>query len=131
VNTKQLHDELVFSTSRSGGPGGQHVNKVETKVTLKFDIVRSRALTPDEKDILLQRLATQLTKGNIIVLTAQGSRSQGENKVAVIDKFDRMLSRAFIKKKVRKATKPSKSSRKKRLTGKKLLAEKKKWRQKL
>ncbi|MDZ4716778.1 MAG: alternative ribosome rescue aminoacyl-tRNA hydrolase ArfB [Cytophagales bacterium] len=131
MNTKQLHDELVFSTSRSGGPGGQHVNKVETKVTLKFDIVRSRALTPDEKDILLQRLATQLTKGNIIVLTAQGSRSQGENKVAVIDKFDRMLSRAFIKKKVRKATKPSKSSRKKRLTGKKLLAEKKKWRQKL
>lgn len=123
-----LHHELVFSTSRSSGPGGQNVNKVNTKVTLKFDVAGSAVLSDEEKQIIAEKLATRITTEGILVLVSQDKRSQLENKEAVKQKFAKLIAKAFEKKKARKATKPSKSSVKKRIDTKKRHAEKKKWR---
>ncbi len=130
VNTDLLRDELRFSTSRSGGPGGQNVNKVESKVTLKLDIVRSVLLSDYEKDTIRHALANYITKDGVLLLMAQESRSQLDNKEAVLRKLDALFGRAFRKKKTRKATKPSRAAKLKRLHSKKSQGEKKKWRQK-
>jgi ribosome-associated protein len=128
ITSSLLSSELEFSTSRSSGPGGQNVNKVETKVTLKFNVAGSVILTDEEKATILAKLATRITTEGALVLTAQEKRSQLQNKEAVIAKFDELIAKAFFKPKARKATKPSKSSREKRFTQKKQLSEKKKWR---
>jgi ribosome-associated protein len=125
-----LYKELFFSASRSGGPGGQNVNKVNSKITLKFDVAHSQILSEEEKQVILQKLGVQLTKDGVLLLTAQDKRSQLENKEAVIAKLERLLARALKKEKVRKATKPSKAAVQKRIVGKKRLSEKKQWRQK-
>ncbi|MEI9920641.1 MAG: alternative ribosome rescue aminoacyl-tRNA hydrolase ArfB [Bacteroidota bacterium] len=114
-----LQSEVEFSTARSGGPGGQNVNKVESKVILRFDVVGSRILSADQKEKL---------KADTIILQSQESRSQLENKELVIKKFDALLVKAFTERKKRKATKPSKSSVQKRISQKKRHSEKKKWR---
>jgi ribosome-associated protein len=130
--TKELlTPEIVFTTSRSSGPGGQNVNKVNSKVTLKFDITNSVLLTDEEKEIIASKLSRYLTKENVLLLTAQEKRSQLENKEAVLMKLERLLTKAFEKRKARKATKPSKGAVQKRIKSKKELSEKKKWRQKL
>jgi ribosome-associated protein len=120
--------ELQFSTSRSSGPGGQNVNKVNSKVTLKFSIPSSAILSQDEKEILLRKLATRITTEGTLVLTAQDKRSQLDNKDSVLRKFEQVLKKAFEKKKARKATKPSKQAVRKRLNEKKQHGEKKQWR---
>lgn len=130
LTSSSLSRELTFSASRSSGPGGQNVNKVNTKVTLKFDVVHSEILTEDEKAIILKKLASQITKDGVLVLTAQDKRSQLENKEATMFKLDKLLVKAFEKKKARKASKPSKIAVQKRITKKKIHSEKKKWRQK-
>lgn len=127
--SERLSDELVFTTSKSGGPGGQHVNKVETKVTLRFDVLQSKVLSALEKVQIVGFLSRYLTKEGVLVLSAQASRSQFDNKQMVVDKFNVLLTSAFTKKKIRKSTKPSAGSVKKRLASKKAHSEKKKWRQ--
>jgi ribosome-associated protein len=129
--SSRLDKEINFSVSRSSGPGGQNVNKVNSKVTLKFDVRNSLLLTDDEKEILLHKLTPKLTASGVLILTSQDSRSQLENKETVIQKFNQVLAKAFEKKKARKATKPSKSSVQKRVNQKKQHAEKKQWRKKL
>ncbi len=124
-----LNPELDFSTSRSSGPGGQNVNKVNSKVTLRWNIKDSALLAPEEKELLLQKLATRLTTDGTLLLTAQDSRSQLQNKEEAISKLEHLLKQAFAKKKKRKATKPSKGSVQTRLNKKKKHSEKKKWRQ--
>ena len=127
---KRLQGELNFSVSRSSGPGGQNVNKVNSKVTLKFDVVGSKILTGEEKEVILKKLGAKLTTDGLIILTSQDSRSQLGNKQAVILKFEKLITKVFEKKKPRKATKPSKSANQKRIQSKKQHSEKKKWRQK-
>ena len=128
INATLLANELVFSASRSSGPGGQNVNKVNTKVTLRFDVSGSQVLNEEEKDIISKKLATRLTNEGMLVLTAQDKRSQLQNKEAAILKLEKLLVKALEKKKVRKATKPSKGSVQNRIAGKKRHSEKKKWR---
>jgi ribosome-associated protein len=128
MDTAALNQELTFSTSRSSGPGGQNVNKVNTKVTLKFDVAGSAVLTEEEKQVIADKLASRITTEGILVLVSQDKRSQLENKQAVREKFAKLIAKAFEKKKPRKATKPSKASVKQRIETKKRHAEKKKWR---
>jgi ribosome-associated protein len=125
-----LYQELIFTASRSGGPGGQNVNKVNSKISVKFDVVHSQILSPEEKEVILKKLTSQITKDGVLLLTAQEKRSQLENKQAVLEKLEKLLAMAFKKVKARRASKPSKTSIQKRITGKKITSEKKKWRQK-
>jgi ribosome-associated protein len=128
---KRLKHELEFSVSRSSGPGGQNVNKVNSKVTIKFDVINSQVISSEEKEILLKKLSTKLTTDGVLLLSAQENRSQLENKEVVLQKLEKLLTKSFEKKKARKATKPSKGAVQKRIRSKKQLSEKKQWRQKL
>ena len=131
MKNKDFYKELIFTTSRSSGPGGQSVNKVNTKVTLRFDVANSETLNDAEKETVLDKLAIKITREGVLILSAQDNRSQMMNKEAVLLKFNRLLEKAFVKKKRRKATKPSYAAVKKRLNEKKMHSEKKKWRQNL
>lgn len=124
-----LMHELEFSTSRSSGPGGQNVNKVNSKVTIRWNVKDSLTLTPEEKGVLLQKLSPRLTADGVLIISSQEKRSQLDNKEEVLHKFDQLLKKAFIKKKPRRATKPSKASKQNRLDKKKKHSEKKKLRQ--
>ena len=131
LQATDLINEIVFSTSRSSGPGGQNVNKVNSKVTLNFDIIHSTILTLDQKDKILHLAPSRFTRKGMLVLTSQDDRSQLKNKAIVLEKLDALLIKVFSPVKARKATKPKKSSKLKRLNSKKLNGEKKKLRQRL
>jgi ribosome-associated protein len=114
-----LLTELQFTTSRSGGPGGQHVNKVNTKVTLRWDVRKSTVIDDDQRLLILGKLAKVVNSVGEVVLSADSSRSQLQNKEAVLNKLDLLLTRAFAVAKPRKPTKPTKASVRKRLDDKK------------
>jgi len=128
MNTETLIKELKFKAVRSGGAGGQHVNKVSSKVELQFDLQNSLAFTEEEKELLLKTLSFKLTKVNVLLLQCDESRSQHKNKEIVIKRFIELIKNALKVPKKRKATKPSKSSIQKRLDKKKKLAFKKAFR---
>jgi ribosome-associated protein len=130
ITGELLENELVFTTSRSSGPGGQNVNKVNSKVTLQFDVMNSRILTAEEKEIIGRKLAARLTREGVLMISAQDKRSQLQNRDAAVAKFDKLLEKAFERKKKRKATRPSKAAVQDRIRQKKQRGEKKKWRQK-
>lgn len=130
ITAALLGNELEFTSSRSSGPGGQNVNKVNSKVTLRFDIRNSPVLTDEEKTILSNKLRSRITTDGVLVISSQDKRSQIQNKEEVVLKLEQLIAKAFEKKKARKATKPSKTSVQNRIKKKKQQSEKKKWRQK-
>jgi ribosome-associated protein len=130
ITTTLLGNEIGFQTSRSSGPGGQNVNKTNTKVTLRFSVPHSAVLTEEEKEIILKKMSTRLTSTGEILISSQEKRSQLQNKEEVIRKFELLMVKAFEKRKARKTTKPSKASVRKRIESKKQHSDKKRWRQK-
>jgi len=117
--------ELQFKAVRSSGAGGQHVNKVSTKIELSFDLNASKALSSAEKERISLKLGHRLTKENVLLLQCDESRSQHKNKELAIKRFLEVIENALIVQKKRKATKPSKASVEKRLKHKKKAAQKK------
>ncbi len=125
IDSGAFSKELEFQTSRSRGPGGQHVNKVETKVTLLFNIPNSEVLNDAEKQTILSKHKSKINAEGWLQITAQDTRSQQRNKEIAIQKFHRLLLKSFVEKKVRKPSKPKKSAIEKRLKEKKNQSEKK------
>lgn len=123
--------ELNYSAVRAGGPGGQHVNKVATKVVLTFDLSNSSGLTDEEKAKLQHTLKNKLSKEGLLILTSYDSRSQYKNKELVTLKLFKLLQRGLMKPKERRATKPTRSSVLNRLEAKKKKAQIKHLRKKL
>ena len=111
--------ELSFSFSRSSGPGGQNVNKVNTRVTLIFDLYNSSSLTPDEKKRISRQLATRINKLGQLRITSYRHRTQGANREATIARFIELVREALIVQKKRKKTKISRGAKERRLDTKK------------
>ena len=123
--------ELKFSASRSSGPGGQHVNKVSTRVTLEFDVLNSPHLTAEQKEVLQQKLVGRMSKEGVLIIHAQEHRSQLANKKAAIDKFVALLSEALKMPKKRRRRRISLAAHYERLRAKKHKSEIKKNRQRV
>ena len=133
INNSTLipESELAFSVSRSSGPGGQHVNKVSTRVTLSFDVPASQNLTNDQKEWLQKQLASRLTKEGVLHIHSQDSRSQIANKRAAVERFVKILREALVKPKKRRRRRVSLAAHYERLHTKKHRGELKKNRQKI
>jgi ribosome-associated protein len=121
-------DELQESFVRASGPGGQNVNKVSTAVQLRFDVRRSRSL-PNDVAIRLMRLAgSRLTKDGVLVLVAQKHRTQERNRIEARERLFDLIREAAVKPVPRRATRPTKASKAKRVEGKKIRSNIKKMR---
>ena len=118
-------DELSFEFARSSGPGGQNVNKVETKVRLLFDVRASRSLSSDQRSLIDERLATRITKGGVLHVSSQRHRTREANRRATIERFVELLADALEEAEPRVKTKIPKAARKRRLESKRRRSQKK------
>lgn len=112
-------DEISFTFSRSGGPGGQNVNKLNTRVTLLFDVARSPSLSTAQRTKILDKLATRISREGILRIVSRRHRTQRANREAATGRFAELLRDALIRRRPRKKTKVPVSVRKKRLENKK------------
>jgi len=119
LNTRNFEKEFVFTTSRSSGPGGQNINKVNTKVELRFSIINSLLLSDSEKELVIRKLKNKINKDGELILSAQSERTQVMNKKVVIENFYKIVSKALTIPARRRSTRPTIASRIKRLEKKK------------
>ena len=125
---ESLNKEVRYRTSRSSGAGGQHVNKVATKVELIFDVDASRVLTDEQKAVISEKLKNRISNDGFLLLQCDETRSQLKNKEIVFERFVNLIEEALKPEKERKPTKPTKASVEKRLKDKKKKSEKKDFR---
>ena len=123
IRDRDFQNEFVFQASRSGGPGGQNVNKVSTKVELRFNVANSALLSDDEKAIISAKLINKINNLGELILVSQTDRSQLKNKEKVIEKFYLLIIKALTPRKKRLKTKPTKASVEKRLESKRVQAK--------
>lgn len=122
---RDSYPEFSFSASRSSGPGGQNVNKVSTKVELRFFIPDSSYFSEEEKDLIREKLKARINKDGYLIITSDSERSQLQNKHRCVKQFFYLTEKALQKPKTRRPSAPSKSAIRTRLKTKKINSEKK------
>lgn len=122
---EKLLTEVQVSASRSGGPGGQNVNKVNTKIELRFPVELSEILTENEKQLIFSKLKNRINSEGELLVTSSSERSQWKNKEIAKKKFIELLEKAFTVQKRRKKTQPTAASKRKRVENKKKQSQKK------
>lgn len=126
-----VYDEIIFNTARSGGKGGQNVNKVETMVEGRWNVAVSALFNNEQKARVFEKLSNKITSEGFLLVKAQTARTQLGNKEEVVRKINFLIEHALEKKKARIATRPSKASKEKRVQAKKNRSEIKDARSKL
>ena len=114
-NTFLPEDELSYKTSRSGGPGGQHVNKLNTRVMVLFDVSASASVSEEQKHLIMEKLPTRIDKHGVLRVISQKHRSQEANRQAAVERLQQLLREALTPKPVRKKTRVPRAARARRL----------------
>ncbi|QXV65189.1 aminoacyl-tRNA hydrolase [Mucilaginibacter achroorhodeus] len=125
LNKADLQREVLYKTSRSGGKGGQNVNKVSTKIELLFNIAESALFTDEQKAVLAEKLQARFNKDGLVQVICDEERSQFLNKEIALERLAAILGQALHKPKVRKPTKMSRAAKAARVDSKKRLSAKK------
>ncbi|HNY14086.1 MAG TPA: alternative ribosome rescue aminoacyl-tRNA hydrolase ArfB [Bacteroidales bacterium] len=130
IKSRIAPGEIRFTASRSGGPGGQNVNKVNSRVELRFNVMESDSLTQDEKIMITAKLKNKINAAGELLIVSQSERTQLMNRRKAEEKFYKLIAKALTEKRKRKKTVPTKASQEKRLETKKLRSKTKELRRK-
>ena len=127
---KDIASEVFFRTARSGGKGGQNVNKVETMAEAWWHVANSHLFSAEEKELIFVKLANRINKDGFLIVKSSETRSQLENKQIALQKMKDLVAQSLVRPKKRKPTKPSRAAKEARLDSKKRESQKKKMRRK-